>query len=152
SIGKIPFSERSVFCVFSAVESNGRISISTQTGLYLEEITDIVETDNFGVQTDQFVDRPTSPIMYIAKIGIDVATQIEPWELFDFEIEVRPLMEVLLNKTMEQALMEVIEEEELAEIRKKQLAFEELRNADLAEVERLEERNRRFRSGCFIVI
>ena len=41
--------------------------------------------------------------------------------------------------------MEVMEEEELAEIRAKQAVFDEIRNADLAEMERLEELNRRRR-------
>lgn len=41
--------------------------------------------------------------------------------------------------------MEVMEEEELAEIRAKQVVFEEVRDAELAEVERLEELNRRRR-------
>ncbi len=41
--------------------------------------------------------------------------------------------------------MEVMEEEELADIRKQQSIFQEMTNANLAEVERLEERNRRYR-------
>lgn len=34
-------------------------------------------------------------------------------ELFDFDIEVAPILQVLMNKTLEQARMEVLEEEEL---------------------------------------
>ncbi|EUB59530.1 Ras-related GTP-binding protein D [Echinococcus granulosus] len=131
--------------IATVVEANGRISIPTQTGLYLFEISDVVETDDYGIQTEQFIDRPITPVIEFAKTGIDIAIQTEPWELFDFYTEAVPMLEVLLNRIMEQSLMEVMEEEELAEIRAKQAAFEEVRDAELAEVERLEELNRRRR-------
>lgn len=46
---------------------------------------------------------------------------------------------------MEQALLEVMEEEELSNLRSQQRAFEELRNAELVEQQRLEEQERRHR-------
>ncbi len=46
---------------------------------------------------------------------------------------------------MEQALLEVCEEEELTSIREQQLQMEEIRAADLMEMQRLEERERRYR-------
>lgn len=55
------------------------------------------------------------------------------------------MLEVLVGKTIEQALLEVMEEEELARIWSHQYAFQELRNAELAEVQRLEEQERRHR-------
>ena len=60
-------------------------------------------------------------------------------DLFDFDIEVKPILEVLVGKNMEQSLLEVMEEEELAHLRAQQRAFEELRNAELVEQQRLEE-------------
>lgn len=63
------------------VEANGRISIHTQTGLYLFEISDVIETDDYGTQTEQFIDRPITPVIEIAKTGIDFAIQTEPWEV-----------------------------------------------------------------------
>ncbi|XP_041873033.1 radial spoke head protein 3 homolog isoform X4 [Corvus kubaryi] len=66
-------------------------------------------------------------------------------ELFDFDIEVKPILEVLVGKTVEQALLEVMEEEELAQLWSHQRAFAELRNAELAELQRLEEQDRRIR-------
>lgn len=41
--------------------------------------------------------------------------------MFDFDIEVKPILEVLVGKTVEQALMEVMEEEELASLRAQQV-------------------------------
>lgn len=43
------------------------------------------------------------------------------FQLFDFDIEVKPILEVLVGKTIEQALMEVMEEEELANLRAQQV-------------------------------
>lgn len=57
----------------------------------------------------------------------------------------KPILEVLVGKTIEQSLIEVMEEEELAELRKQQREFEELRNAEKVEQQRLEEQERRLR-------
>ncbi|NXY70341.1 RSPH3 protein, partial [Glareola pratincola] len=123
----------------------GREHIHVQTELYLEEISDrIIEVD-IECQTDAFLDRPATPLFIPAKTGKDVATQIEEGELFDFDIEVKPILEVLIGKTVEQALLEVMEEEELAHLRARQRAYAELRNAELAEAQRLEEQDRRYR-------
>ncbi|XP_064025429.1 radial spoke head protein 3 homolog [Pogoniulus pusillus] len=123
----------------------GREHIYVQTELYLEEISDrIIEVDA-ECQTDAFLDRPPTPFFIPAKTGKDVATQIEEGELFDFDIEVKPILEVLIGKTVEQALLEVMEEEELAQLWARQRAYAELRDAELAEVRRLEEQDRRYR-------
>ncbi|NXI34624.1 RSPH3 protein, partial [Galbula dea] len=123
----------------------GREHIHVQTELYLEAISDrIIEVDK-ECQTDAFLDRPPTPLFIPAKTGKDVATQIEEGELFDFDIEVKPILEVLIGKTIEQALLEVMEEEELAKLWAHQHAYAELRNAELAEVQRLEEQDRRYR-------
>ncbi|XP_054837013.1 radial spoke head protein 3 homolog B-like [Eublepharis macularius] len=127
----------------------GRRHISVQTELYLEELADrIVEVD-VECQTDAFLDRPATPLFIPAKSGRDVATQILEGELFDFDIEVKPMLEVLVGKTIEQALLEVMEEEELARLQALQYAFHELRRAELAELQRLEEQERRHRDEKF---
>ncbi|KAL4630559.1 hypothetical protein GN956_G15883 [Arapaima gigas] len=123
----------------------GRKHIDVQTELYLLELIDKIEESSVECQTDAFLDRPATPLFIPAKTGKDVATQIEEGELFDFDIEVQPILEVLVGKTVEQALLEVMEEEELARLRAQQRAFEELRNAELVEVQRLEEQERRRR-------
>ncbi|XP_007646360.2 radial spoke head protein 3 homolog isoform X2 [Cricetulus griseus] len=123
----------------------GRKHVDVQTELYLEEIADrIVEVD-MECQTDAFLDRPPTPLFIPAKTGKDVATQILIGELFDFDLEVKPMLQVLVGKTIEQALLEVMEEEELANLRANQYAYEEIRNVELAEVQRLEEQERRHR-------
>ncbi|NWW34201.1 RSPH3 protein, partial [Panurus biarmicus] len=123
----------------------GREHIYVQTELYLEEISDrVIEVDG-ECQTDEFLDRPPTPLFIPPKTGKDVATQIEEGELFDFDIEVKPILEVLVGKTVEQALLEFMEEEELVQLWSHQRTFAELRNAEFAELQRLEEQDRRIR-------
>uniref|UniRef100_A0A670ZKQ6 Radial spoke head 3 n=1 Tax=Pseudonaja textilis TaxID=8673 RepID=A0A670ZKQ6_PSETE len=103
---------------------------------------------------DTFKKRPDCPLfkfrcfmfILISPLvrGNTYALHVLPW-LFDFDIEVRPMLEVLVGKTIEQALLEVMEEEELADLRAHQYAFLEMRAAELAEVQRLEEQERRHR-------
>ncbi|XP_030260461.1 radial spoke head protein 3 homolog isoform X1 [Sparus aurata] len=121
----------------------GRKHIDIQTELYLEELSDVVVATDSECQTDAFLDKPATPLFIPAKSGKDVETQIEEGELFDFDLEVQPVLEVLVGKTIEQSLMEVMEEEELACLRAQQRAFNELRNNELAEVKRLQEQERR---------
>ncbi|XP_040203408.1 LOW QUALITY PROTEIN: radial spoke head protein 3 homolog [Rana temporaria] len=123
----------------------GRKHIDVQTELYLEELSDHVEEKDMECQTDAFLDRPPTPLFIPAKTGVDVSTQILKGELFDLDLEVKPLLEVPIGKTVEQALLEVMEEEELASLRAQQRAFEELRNAELPQAQRLEEQERRHR-------
>uniref|UniRef100_A0A2K5S4N3 Radial spoke head 3 n=1 Tax=Cebus imitator TaxID=2715852 RepID=A0A2K5S4N3_CEBIM len=83
--------------------------------------------------------RPQTPEPVEGRKHVDVQT------LFDFDLEVTPVLEVLVGKTIEQSLLEVMEEEELANLRASQREYEELRNSERAEVQRLEEQERRHR-------
>lgn len=85
-----------------------------------------------------FVNRPPTPEFIPIKKGIDMETQIEDDELFDFDTEVEPILQVLVGKSVEQGRMEVIEEDEIEDLRKHQIAYEQVRDAELLEVQRLE--------------
>jgi hypothetical protein len=114
-----------------------------QTEVFLEEISDRVPELEAETQTDPFLDRPPSPHYVPPKTGIDKETQIYEGDLFHFDLEVEPILEVLVGKTLEQGMMEVLEEEELANMRAHQQRFEQKRNAELAETQRLEAAERR---------
>ena len=65
-------------------------------------------------QTNEFLPRPPTPDYVPRKTGVDRSTQVEDVrELFNFDLEVKPLLEVIVRKTMEQSLFEVQCEEEL---------------------------------------
>merc|ERR1712154_138631 len=122
---------------------SGRLHAEIQTEPYLEEIYVKKQEKEFGVQTDPFLDRPSTPLFIPKLSGPSIATQIEDGDLFDFEREVEPILEVLIGKTMEQSLMEVLEEEELKSYNKYKAEFEQKRNIELAKCQRLEEEERR---------
>lgn len=116
----------------------GRSHMVMQTDDFLEELTDKPIEQDQETQTQPFMDRPASPLFVRAKIGFDVSTQIEDGDLFDFDIEVEPLLEVLVGKTIHVSMLELMQEEELEAIRLQQEEFETIRNIELAEVQRLE--------------
>lgn len=70
--------------------------------------------------------------------GEPKGTQIEDGDLFHFDDEVEPILNVLTTKVLEQSRMEVLEEEEIKAMKLNQRTFEELRNRELMNVERLE--------------
>lgn len=113
----------------------------------MEVLSDRAPEEEIGVQTDAALNRPPAPLFVPAPSGVDAVTQIvagDP-DLFDFDFESAPLVEVLVGRTMEQALAEVAQERELARIRERREEFEAVRGAELAEVQRLEsEVKRRF--------
>eukprot|EP00960_Hanusia_phi_P039669 753975-Hanusia_phi.AAC.5 len=65
----------------------------------------------------------------------DCRLQIFEGELFDFDFEVEPILQVIVGKTLEQSLMEVLEEEELKNMRAHQEEFDQIRAAELAEAQ-----------------
>lgn len=77
------------------------------------------------------------PNLYYLLCFIIVIQSIKLFQLFDFDLEVQPILEVLVGKTTEQALAEVAQEEELATLREQQRRYRELRDAELAERQRL---------------
>lgn len=143
----------------------GRKHERVQTEKFLEEIFNDPPVQDMCTQTDLFLERPVSPFYVPAKTGADVETQIYPGDvkltktfkyflenrlfyclqLFDFDMEVQPILEVLVGKTIEQALIEVLEEEELAALREQQRRLLEIRAAELAEAQRLAERELRMK-------
>ena len=121
----------------------GRAHMDIQTDDFLEELTDRPIEMDAETQTLAFMDRPPDPLFIVAKTGYDVETQILPGDLFNFELEVQPILEVLVGKTLHVAMLELMQEEELEAIRSQQEQFEDIRNVELAEVQRLEAEARR---------
>lgn len=75
-------------------------------------------------QTDAFKDRPDSPAYVPHKTGIDNTTQVEDVrDLFDFDAESQPIVDVIVSKTLEQAIFEVRHEEELLALEEVERSF-----------------------------
>lgn len=123
---------------------------------YLVEQETPVEVRDESEQTDVFRPKPVEREYYTRNLpkkrGVDVSTQIEPEDnLFDFDWEVEPLLNVLIGKTLELGLMEVEEEAELEAIRKDKADFMAKRAqerdaefaAEAAELKRVKEKDAR---------
>jgi len=68
--------------VFQGVSPCNAIYIHTYTHAQME------------TQTDPFMDRPPSPLFLPMKTGVDRETQILEGDLFDFDFEVEPILQV----------------------------------------------------------
>ena len=79
-------------------------------------------------------------------IGRDAATQVEGGDLFDFDAEVKPLLEVLVGRTCHVAVVELQEEKEVRQMVERRAAFETARDTELAELQRLEAQLKRQRA------
>lgn len=120
------------------VPVNGRTHMMVQTDDYLEELVDQIFEQDSGTQTEALEELPVPPIFMPKPVGEDVGTTIEEGELFDFELAVEPLLEVIVGKALEQSLMEVLEEEEISRLQRHREHFEQERNQILAETQRME--------------
>jgi hypothetical protein len=107
-----------------------------------EELSDrdgyIPETE---IQADYYIDRPPTAIFIPNPKGETKATQIfdgDP-DLFDYENEVEPILQVLVGKSIEHARIEVIEEHQNDIISKHKSEYQQVREAELMETQRLEE-------------
>ncbi|CAD8185091.1 unnamed protein product [Paramecium pentaurelia] len=115
-----------------------RVNIDIQTDEYLEILTDKPPEQEMDAQTDYYIDKPPDRLFVPKKNGIDKETQIWEGDLFDFDQEVEPILQVLMNKILEQSRMEVLEEEEIKLMKEQQKQHERQKTSVLSEMQRLE--------------
>ena len=106
----------------------------------LEEITDrpIEIMEAITTEKVRFDDRPPSPIFVPQPRGIDVGTQVGDNDLFDFDVEVEPILQIIVGSTLEKSLAEVIEEMDLEEELQAREVFELVRISERLECQRVE--------------
>jgi len=78
--------------------------------LYLEEQKDPPQTQEVGIQADEL--KPRKPVAkYVPpKTGFDVGIQIDESNVYDFDRDVMPIVNIIVDKTIEQAYTEVTRE------------------------------------------
>lgn len=95
----------------------GRHHMWIQTDEYIEHLTDKPPEEEVGVATEFYLDRPPVPLFQPRMPAKENCKHTQIYdgdhELFDFNAEVEPMLNVLIQKTLEQARMEVLEEKEL---------------------------------------
>ncbi|XP_068792593.1 uncharacterized protein [Struthio camelus] len=124
----------------------GRAHAEGHTELHAEEPLKHAVLVHVASQAAAPADTPRSPLSAQRERGRDVATQVGQGELheLDFDAEVQPLVEDLVEKAMEKvfAAIQREEEEELAKLQPLEAADGELPCAGCAEPQRLEEREK----------
>ena len=86
-------------------------------------MTDKAPVYEIGCQTEYKIVRPPTPHKMPTVMGVSKKTLVEDNELFLYEEEVEPILSVLCGKTLELARMEVLQEEEIAEMKRQQTNF-----------------------------
>lgn len=80
---------------------NPRIEVNLQ--FFLQDPNNLPPKTNIvEIQTDKFEEIVNEEVYIPKKTGIDVSTQVEDNELFSFEREVSPIVNVIVTKTLEQ--------------------------------------------------
>ena len=122
---------------------HGRKHVSMSTMPVTTTIKPKPLTFNKSTQADEHRDRPQSVKKTLPPNSENKETQIEDGEIFNFDIEVEPILNVLTTKTLQLSRMEVLEEEEIEHIKKEQRRFEEARNRELMIVQKFEDVEKR---------
>lgn len=112
----------------------GRRHEIIQTEQYLDEL--LVKPNDYSVecQTDLFLYEVPEPMFVSSKNGVDVATEIDDDDLYDFNTEIEPIADALVAFSMEQAIHEFMEEEEMFELYAQKQQYLILRNAQTDEM------------------
>ena len=98
------------------------------------------------IQTDPLPPPPQPLLIWPKKTGIDVECQIEDGDLFNFDEEVKPLIHIIVSKTLEESRREVLEEEELMHIKEQQEKYKKLNLANnnrIIELEKLRKKKKK---------
>ena len=95
------------------------------------------------IQTDPLPPKPQEPLIWPEKTGIDVETQVEDGDLFNFDIEVEPLVHIILSKTLEDSRREVLEEEEIKEMKEQQEKYKNYNLDDQNRVNNIEDNEKK---------
>ena len=105
----------------------------------MSELTDKAPVYEIGCQTEFVVNRPPTPHTMPQKKGVSKKTLVEDNELFLFDDEAEPILSVLCGKTLEIARMEVLQEEELNEMKRQQNTYANLQKNEDSEIRKMEE-------------
>uniref|UniRef100_A0A1A9WCU9 Radial spoke head protein 3 n=1 Tax=Glossina brevipalpis TaxID=37001 RepID=A0A1A9WCU9_9MUSC len=89
-------------------------------------------------QSELFLEKPPLAPYVPFNVSADASTEIAEDELFHFEAEVQPIIEVLVDHTIDLSVVEVAHEREISTIRRRMDVLLAEREVELAELRRLE--------------
>ena len=105
----------------------------------VEEEKKIVTAD-LGIQSDEIDYIEKEKVFFPQKLGKDISTQILDGELFSFDRDVQPLLTVVVGKTLEQSLLEIEQEDEIASLREAKLMYSKKKDDENKRIKNLEDR------------
>lgn len=119
-----------------------KVRVEVPLHLYLIEQEESTMVINQGEQTDAFLEEEPQPAYIPKKTGVDAETQVENDVVFNYDTDVLPILEVVISKTVEQSLMEVLQEEELRTVARKREHLEGKARVRKEEAQKLENKER----------
>lgn len=99
------------------------------------------------LEADYHIDRAELAVFIPIPKGLDKATNLndrQDADLYDFDLEVEPILQVLVGKSLELARIEVIEDFEIKELKKHNAIFKKIRDSELLYTQQEEAKNNRF--------
>jgi hypothetical protein len=120
-----------------------RKNVEVFTDDMIDKLTDLPPYHDIETQTEYIIQKPVPDLSMPTYHGIPKETQIYPDEnLFDFDYEAEPLLQVLLTRVLENSRMEVLEEEEVYSMKTRQEFLLEKKDRELTDVQKLEQEER----------
>ena len=149
---RIEARRRRVRCKVNKKDSKAKLSLYERKRLVtlpripLDVSANLVEQEEtkgraeVGTITAVFIPKEETP-RRVVKSGIDAHTQIEEPELvFNFDEEVGPLVNIIVDKTIEQCLVELTQERQLFEVRQRLSTYRTHRQQSLSAKEDIEQK------------
>lgn len=134
-------------------EANARGELQEENEPYSNvyvELTDPVSED-LATQTmdedemERLMPEHEDTIQFIPQpLGEDKETGIEAGELVDFDVSVEPILHVLVGKSLDQGMTEVLQEEQIKVLKRAREIFEQERAGTFTEAQRLENELKRY--------
>jgi hypothetical protein len=90
------------------------------------------------VQLDCYIDKSNEAVFVPDPDGVNKSTLVEQGEVFDFDLEVAPILQVLVGRSLETARIEVVEDYEIQQIEKHRQEYKKLRESELILTQQME--------------
>lgn len=124
---------------FDALHRDGYSEALVQTDDFDGNVIIVKKEQEIGIQTDPYTEKPIVHRKPAPLRAVGVKTDVPGTALFDFNIQVQPIVTTLCQKAMAQALMEVAEELELEQMHTYLKAFDHKAKVDAQAIARIEQ-------------
>jgi hypothetical protein len=130
---------RSVDQDFTDLRRDGYTESLVQTDEFDGTVIIEKKEGTIAIQTDPFIEKPIIHRKPPPLRAVGVKTDLPGTDLFEFSIQVWPIVTTLVQKALTQATMEVMEEMELEQMNRYLKAFEQKAKVDAQAIARLEQ-------------